>query len=68
MARSPNVDSNLGDANIPAAGNRPAVAAGDPGFRRTTFETSVAIPNMEARAPFFPAIEPTSTVLNVGGG
>lgn len=68
VARSPNVDSNLGDANIPAAGNRPAVAAGDPAYRRTTFETSVAIPNMEARAPFFPAIEPTSTVLNVGGG
>jgi type IV pilus assembly protein PilW len=68
VARSPNVDSNLGDANIPAAGNRPTVSAGDPGFRRTTFETSVAIPNMEARAPFFPAIEPTSTVLNVGGG
>jgi hypothetical protein len=72
VARSPNVDSNLGDASIPAAGNRPAIAAGDPAYRRTTFETSVAIPNMESRAPFFPAIVPTSDasagVLNVGGG
>jgi type IV pilus assembly protein PilW len=68
VVRSPNPDSQLGDPTIPAAGNRPAISAGDPTYRRTTFETSVAIPNMEARAPFFPAIEPTSTVLNVGGG
>lgn len=68
VVRSPNPDSQLGDATIPAAGNRPGISAGDPTFRRTTFETSVVIPNMETRAPFFPAIEPTSTVLNVGGG
>ena len=72
VVRSPNPDSNLGDANIPAAGNRPAVAAGDPGYRRTVFETSVAIPNMESRAPFFPTVVPTTDasagILNVGGG
>jgi type IV pilus assembly protein PilW len=68
VARSANPDPNRGDALIPAAGNRPALPAGDPGFRRTLFETSVAVPNMETRAPFFPAIEPTSDVLNVGGG
>jgi hypothetical protein len=48
------------------------VAAADPGYRRTLFETSVAIPNMESRAPFFPTVVPTTdasaTVLNVGGG
>jgi type IV pilus assembly protein PilW len=72
VVRSPNPDTNLGDATIPAAGNRPAVAAVDPGYRRTLFETSVAIPNMESRAPFFPTVVPTTdasaTVLNVGGG
>ena len=54
----------------PATG--PPSPPGDPGYRRTVFETSVAIPNMESRAPFFPAIVPTTDasagVLNVGGG
>jgi hypothetical protein len=72
VARAPNIDSGLGDPFVPAAGNRPAVAAGDPGYRRAVFETSAALPNMESRAPFFPAIVPTSDpsagVLNVGGG
>ena len=72
VARAPNTDSGQGDAFVPAAGNRPAVAAGDPGYRRAVFETSAALPNMESRAPFFPAIVPTSDasagVLNVGGG
>jgi hypothetical protein len=72
VARAPNTDSSLGNASVPAAGNRPEVAAGDPGYRRAVFETSTALPNMESRAPFFPAIVPTSDasadVLNVGGG
>jgi type IV pilus assembly protein PilW len=72
VVRSPNPDPDQATANVPAAGNRPAVAAGDPGFRRTVFETSVAIPNMESRAPFFPSIVPITSsqanVLNVGGG
>ena len=53
----------------PPATARP-FSAGDPGFRRTIFETSVAIPNMETRAPFFPTIvlPPPTDVLNVGGG
>jgi type IV pilus assembly protein PilW len=72
VVRSPNTDSSLGDATIPAAGNRPAVAAGDPGYRRTLFQTSVAIPNMESRAPFIPTVVPTTdssaSILNVGGG
>jgi type IV pilus assembly protein PilW len=72
VIRSPNADPNQIAAPIPAAGNRPPVAAGDPGFPRILFETSVALPNMESRAPFFPSIVPTTDaladVLNVGGG
>jgi type IV pilus assembly protein PilW len=68
VIRAPNPEAQHGDATIPAAGNRAAVTASDPEFRRAVIETSVALPNMESRAPFFPVIEPTSTVLNVGGG
>jgi type IV pilus assembly protein PilW len=72
VVRSPNQDPTLGSPTIPAAGNRPAVTAADPGYQRMLFETSVAIPNMESRAPFFPSIVPTTDasagVLNVGGG
>jgi type IV pilus assembly protein PilW len=68
VARSPGPETTPNDGNVPAAGNRPAIAAGDPTHRRATFETSVVAPNLETRAPFFPIIDPTSTVLNVGGG
>jgi type IV pilus assembly protein PilW len=72
VVRSPNPDPDQAAVAIPAAGNRPAVAAGDPGYRRMTFETSVATPNMESRAPYFPTIVPADDalagVLNVGGG
>ena len=68
VVRSPNPDTERGDPALPAIGNRPAVTASDPLYRRSVFETSVALPNMEARAPFFPAVDPASTLLNVGGG
>jgi hypothetical protein len=68
VVRAPNPEAQRGDPAIPAAGNRAAVDASDPEFRRAVIETSVSLPNMESRAPFFPIIEPTSTVLNVGGG
>jgi type IV pilus assembly protein PilW len=68
VVRAPNPDGPFGDASIPVAGNRAAVDAGDREYRRAVIETSVSLPNMESRAPFFPVIEPTSTVLNVGGG
>jgi len=72
VVRSPSPDPDQAAQDVPAAGNRPAVAAGDPGYRRTVFETSVAIPNMESRAPSFPTTVPTTDaladVLNVGGG
>ena len=72
VVRSPSVQGTQGDAAIPAAGNRPIVPALDPEHRRAIFETSVAIPNMESRAPFFPTTvlptDPQASVLNVGGG
>ena len=72
VVRSPKADPEQSVGEVPAAGNRPAIAAGDPGFRRAVFETSVAIPNMESRAPFFPTTvlptDPQAGVLNVGGG
>jgi len=72
VVRSPGVQGTQGDAAIPAAGNRPIVPALDPEHRRAIFETSVAIPNMESRAPFFPTTvlptDPQASVLNVGGG
>jgi type IV pilus assembly protein PilW len=68
VVRSPNPDPDQTVGSVPAAGNRPAVSAGDPGYRRMVFETSVATPNMESRAPYFPTIVPADNVLNVGGG
>jgi type IV pilus assembly protein PilW len=68
VVRSPNPDAQSEEALIPAAGNRPAAANGPPGHRRMLFQTSVAIPNMESRAPFFPALGTGADQLNVGGG
>lgn len=72
VVRSPSFQGTQGDAAIPAAGNRPVVPASDPEHRRSVFETSAAIPNMESRAPFFPTTvlptDPQAGVLNVGGG
>jgi type IV pilus assembly protein PilW len=68
VVRSPNPDPNSDAAVIPAAGNRPADANGQPGHRRMLFQTSVAIPNMESRAPFFPSLGTGTDQLNVGGG
>jgi hypothetical protein len=72
VVRSPTPDPDQASGVVPAAGNRPAIAAGDPGHRRTVFETSVSMPNMESRAPFYPPVvpvtDPQASVLNVGGG
>jgi len=68
VVRSPARDIQNLDAIIPAAGNRPDVADGEPGFRRMSFQTSVAIPNMESRAPLFPSLGTGADQLNVGGG
>jgi type IV pilus assembly protein PilW len=68
VVRSPNPDPQGTDTVIPAAGNRPAVGDGPQGYRRMSFQTGVAIPNMESRAPFFPALGTGTDQLNVGGG
>jgi len=68
LVRSPNPDPNSTDPTVPAAGNRPASANGEPGYRRTLFQTSVAVPNMGSNAPYFPAVGNGTDQLNVGGG
>jgi type IV pilus assembly protein PilW len=69
VVRPPNADITLpNETNIPAAGNRPALTTGQPGYRRMLFETSVTLPNMETRAPFFPFTGTGTDQLNVSGG
>jgi len=67
VVRSPNPDPNSTDTTVPAAGNRPA-AAGQVGYRRTIFQTGVAVPNLGSYAPFFPTLGNAASQLNVGGG
>ena len=59
--------SNAGDRVIPAAGNRPDVT-GPAGFRRLLIETTTAVRNLDARAPFFPVYSAGGDQFNVGGG
>jgi type IV pilus assembly protein PilW len=75
VVRQPNPDPERAarDTDIPAAGNRPLLGTGVPGYSRMLFETSVGLPNMESRAPFFPYLGTSgfavgSDQLNVGGG
>jgi type IV pilus assembly protein PilW len=68
VVRSPNPDVHDPTPTIPAAGNRPTAEDGQPGYRRMSFQTSVAIPNMESRAPLFPALGTGTDQINVGGG
>ena len=72
VVRSPNQDPTWGTRSSRPPAIDPRWTPATPGYLRTVFETSVAIPNMEARAPFFPTIVPTTDasagILNVGGG
>lgn len=75
VVRPPLPDPNrlTTDTTIPAAGNRPALSTGQPGYQRLLFETSVIVPNMESRAPYFPVLGTSGygtsgDQLNVGGG
>jgi type IV pilus assembly protein PilW len=54
---------------VPTAGNRPATP-GLPNFRRMRLDSTVMMPNMDSRAPFFPFLSTNNGVdqLNVGGG
>ena len=67
LVRGPTPDAQQTDPTLPAVGNRPALA-GEPLYRRSAFQTSVAIPNMESRAPIFPSLGTGADQLNVGGG
>ena len=69
VVRTANADITVGDQTIPAAGNRPDVA-GLRGYRRMLFQTSAALRNMDARAPYYPTYSASNGAdqLNVGGG
>jgi type IV pilus assembly protein PilW len=68
VARGADKDLSLRDVTyLPALLNRP-VTAGEEGFRRQPFETSLAVRNLDARAPYFPIWDAGSITLNVGGG
>jgi type IV pilus assembly protein PilW len=70
-ARSPDLGLTATEfKTIPAAGNRPAVTNGDPGYRRLVVETTEAVRNLDSRGPFFPAYSTNGGAdhLNVGGG
>jgi type IV pilus assembly protein PilW len=71
VARSQTSDPTQTDPTVPAAGNR-AVVNGPTGYTRFFIETTVAVPNLSAQAPYFPTWGTTSAAgtrtLNVGGG
>lgn len=69
VVRSATADIAVLDREVPAAGNRPAFD-GLPNHRRLLFETTVAVPNLDARYPYFPTYSSNSGAdnLNVGGG
>jgi type IV pilus assembly protein PilW len=68
IVRSAEPTSSLSNAaTLPALLNRPSMSADD-GYRRQPFETTIAVRNMDARAPYFPVWEPGSLTLNIGGG
>lgn len=69
VARSAAWESTLPDAVVPAAGNRPDLA-GLPGYRRMRVETTVFLPNLDSRSPYYPVLSSNNGVdlLNVGGG
>jgi hypothetical protein len=54
-------------STLPALLNRASLTAED-GYRRQPYETTVAVRNLDARAPYFPVWDPGSLTLNIGGG
>lgn len=71
--RAERTDPNVFDAQVPAALNRPAVA-GEAGYRRMVFESTIYTHNLETRLPVFPTYDPSYTTTcagtagNCGGG
>jgi len=71
VVRSAEPDISLTDdvvRTIPAAGNRPAVL-GLPYYRRTLFETTVIVRNLQGQAFVYTTVDPTGQPgMNLGGG
>ncbi len=69
VVRPPTADLKVADAIVPTAANRPAMP-GLPGYRRLVVSTTVVLPNLDARAPFFPTYSSNGGAdnLNLGGG
>jgi type II secretory pathway pseudopilin PulG len=68
VVRSAEPNLQLNDAaTLPAALNRPALAAPD-GYLRLLLQTSVPVRNLDARAPYYPFYGTGADQLNVGGG
>jgi type IV pilus assembly protein PilW len=69
VVRASAPDPSIPDAIVPAAGNRPDVD-GLPNFRRMRVDTTVMMPNLDSRSPYFPVLSSNNGVdlLNVGGG
>lgn len=60
--------SNPADRTLPAAGNR-AEVLGQPGYRRTLFETTVVIPNLRSTRFNYPMVNAAGGQgFNLGGG
>jgi hypothetical protein len=67
VIRTPTQDRTIQDAIVPATGNRPDIA-GPLGYRRLRFETTVQVPNLDARKPYYPFhSQVAGDHLNVGG-
>jgi prepilin-type N-terminal cleavage/methylation domain-containing protein len=68
VTRSSQADTTLSNTySVPALLNRPSLV-GVPGFRRQVFETTIAVRNLDARAPYFPIWDTLTGNLNAGGG
>lgn len=71
VVQTPAEDAAVADPALPALLNRAAIARAS-GRRRSTFQTTVAIPNLESRGPNYPTYGAAGVTadrpLNHGGG
>jgi type IV pilus assembly protein PilW len=71
VVRQAEPDQAAREPELPAIGNRAALVR-DANRRRTVFETTVALPNLDSRGPNFPTVADPNVLANVnlnfGGG
>ena len=68
VVRSSGPDVGSTGDNLPAAGNRAAMARSD-GYRRLLIQSTVAVPNLSALLPLYPYYDTSgASQLNAGGG